>query len=193
MACNVCGEKVRSCENDNCAIDLEGDFYCYEGAHFCSISCWERYLIEIEINNVEEAVDDEKQEKAEQAYQQIKQTIERLFHIDNARDWLCDCGERVNPFSSKFRWDGENWQHHHNYPMGHVICKYKPIEASTADKLTIKHLLEQFITPLPMGEKTRIEGNFEIEGKKFKFKAYEVFSREKGHPNDLIRIDITLE
>ena len=41
-------------------------------------------------------------------------------------DWLCECGKR--PFEDgidKWRWDGENWQHYHEYPIGHVIAEYK--------------------------------------------------------------------
>ena len=28
--------------------------------------------------------------------------------------------------NASWRWDGENWQHHHGYPIGHVVAKYKP-------------------------------------------------------------------
>ena len=51
-------------------------------------------------------------------------------HLDSAKDWICtglDCGKR--PFEGgvgSWRWDGENWQHHHTYPVGHLICEYKP-------------------------------------------------------------------
>lgn len=47
--------------------------------------------------------------------------------MDDYESWACaDCGDNPAPFShpgvAKWRWDGERWQHHHAYPVGHVIC-----------------------------------------------------------------------
>jgi len=59
MACNVCGEKVDVCDNESCLNDLEGDFHCYNGAHFCTVLCWEGYIIKEDRSNLEPAEDDE--------------------------------------------------------------------------------------------------------------------------------------
>ena len=51
------------------------------------------------------------------------------YGYENARDWICTCGKR--PFDGgieKWRWDGKNWQHHHTYPVGHLVCEYKPCQ-----------------------------------------------------------------
>lgn len=51
-----------------------------------------------------------------------------------ATDWLCECGKRPgNDVHTKWRWDGENWQHYHGYPIGHVIAEYKPEEEKNDD------------------------------------------------------------
>lgn len=60
MACNKCGGTIDFCDNSNCLKDLEGGkFYCHESCHFCSVLCWQGWLIEEERGNVEEAEDDE--------------------------------------------------------------------------------------------------------------------------------------
>jgi hypothetical protein len=30
------------------------------------------------------------------------------------------CGEKPDPVSPKWRWNGERWEHHHGYPVGHI-------------------------------------------------------------------------
>ena len=58
-------------------------------------------------------------------------------HLARAECWICtglDCGKR--PFEGgveNWRWDGENWQHHHTYSVGHLICEYKPTENSEGE------------------------------------------------------------
>ena len=53
-------------------------------------------------------------------------------HMASAKNWICtglNCGKR--PFEggmAHWRWDGRNWQHHHDYPVGHLICEYRPIK-----------------------------------------------------------------
>lgn len=64
MACNVCGEKVETCEN--CLVELaKSDFYCFEDVHFCDKECWKQWLIEEEKGKLEKAEDDkdEKEKK----------------------------------------------------------------------------------------------------------------------------------
>ena len=56
MICNVCTEKVDACEE--CFTKIEGDFYCFEEVHFCSVSCWEKWLIKEEKSKLEAARDD---------------------------------------------------------------------------------------------------------------------------------------
>jgi len=45
--------------------------------------------------------------------------------MNDARAWVCECGEKANPMSPDWRWDGENWQHFHGYPLGHVTAERK--------------------------------------------------------------------
>ena len=59
--------------------------------------------------------------------------------IMEAREWLCECGAR--PFSggmAHWRFDGENWQHYHGYPMGHVICQHSPLDALNAQSRQVQ-------------------------------------------------------
>lgn len=42
--------------------------------------------------------------------------------LDAAGEWVCDCGERCDPQSENWRWNGCDWEHFHGYPMGHVIA-----------------------------------------------------------------------
>jgi hypothetical protein len=48
------------------------------------------------------------------------------LRVYSADDWICECGQRSNPASSDWRFNGEAWEHYHGYPIGHVIAKREP-------------------------------------------------------------------
>ena len=43
--------------------------------------------------------------------------------IDRSYEQVCpQCGEHPTLADSRWRWNGEFWEHHHGYPVGHVTA-----------------------------------------------------------------------
>lgn len=49
-----------------------------------------------------------------------------IFHDDEASEkpdmesWVCECGAKADAMC---RWNGSAFEHHHGYPVGHVVMK----------------------------------------------------------------------
>jgi hypothetical protein len=57
---------------------------------------------------------------------------EHFSWLSASSQWVCECGARCDFASGEWRWDGENWQHWHGYPIGHVIAqREKPEDGLT--------------------------------------------------------------
>ncbi len=41
--------------------------------------------------------------------------------LKDARNWHCPkCGEYPTAMDGAWRWNGHAWEHHHDYPVGHI-------------------------------------------------------------------------
>lgn len=102
--------------------------------------------------------------------------VEVMTHIVEVEN---DELERLlNPFIK-----GQQWQTH---SISLVRETFKEKEQNE-----LADIIKDLTAPMAEGHKTRIEGEFKIIDQAFNFKAYVVFSRAKGAPSDLFRIDIS--
>ena len=51
----------------------------------------------------------------------MKKQVIREFAAE-AKAWRCECGAICNPASAEWRWNGQQWEHSHGYPLGHVTA-----------------------------------------------------------------------
>ncbi len=47
----------------------------------------------------------------------------------DAANWVCTgCGAPCVPDNGNWRWNGSAWEHHHGFPVGHVLAKRRKAE-----------------------------------------------------------------
>jgi hypothetical protein len=63
----------------------------------------------------------EKPKRNEIAELMVERPTRNDLMLPDYKGYVCECGDACDPLSSKWRWDGQNWQHFHGYPIGHVI------------------------------------------------------------------------
>ena len=54
--------------------------------------------------------------------------VELMQHFEDAKNWQCECGQTCDHASEKWRWNGAQWEHHHGYPIGHVVAFMKELK-----------------------------------------------------------------
>lgn len=77
-------------------------------------------------------------EESDAAFERMKRGIESgqgafMTHWETVpsdpflhmNDWLCECGQRAC-LGPDWRWNGQNWEHYHGYPIGHVESVRSP-------------------------------------------------------------------
>lgn len=81
----------------------------------------------------------------ESAEEKLKRENPELWaHLDAARHWKCQCGERCNPCSGSWRWSGYAWEHHHGTQAGHFEAEFRKLAAhNTGDGWYLHELDEE--------------------------------------------------
>jgi len=60
----------------------------------------------------------------------MTRTIEEW--LEDRKNWVCTgCDKRADADCSpgEWRWSGTAWEHSHPYPVGHVLCERRPLDA----------------------------------------------------------------
>ena len=56
--------------------------------------------------------------------QKSNKSTQLIQFLHDAKKFKCSvCGEIANPTNPDWRWNGENWEHYHGYPIGHMPAK----------------------------------------------------------------------
>lgn len=65
-----------------------------------------------------------------------------LFDNHKPEQWKCECGAMGNDTDADWRWDGQFWEHHHSYPIGHVRAEniYRTTFRKELDRLVTEGL-----------------------------------------------------
>jgi hypothetical protein len=65
------------------------------------------------------------------AYQLSDAQLDKaMFRLGDGDEWECECGLKVQGGDARccqadMRWNGSAWEHHHEYPVGHVAMRNK--------------------------------------------------------------------
>lgn len=75
-----------------------------------------------------------------------------LFNVTvDTANWVCECGEKADGGSAKWRWNGTVWEHHHGYPIGHVTANYLPDLSASEQRDATSPICHQCGVRLPRG------------------------------------------
>lgn len=69
----------------------------------------------------------------------------KKFRLGDGKEWECECGLKLQDGDARcvqpdMRWNGQAWEHHHGYPIGHVTMR---------DRISFREELERRIKAGP--------------------------------------------